>query len=355
VICSDDSSSEEWLQHAEELERDRKRRLASDAYLNAAQCYIEERKFSKAEDLLKRAVSLNSKKGEAWFQLGMLNLREHCYHSAKGYFKRAVQTRPNIQQHHAEYGVVLYSLREWDDAERVLRYALALDRTVRVLQFLGLTLAEKEEYQEALSLIHEAHHLAPEGREIKFSLGCVSFRSGDAEEALPLLQQSVEHPKHQRNKVKKRIRDALEIGKDRVETWMCLGDIYDSIDRRWEATIALEVATRVDPKHARAWYELSEIHLDYHLHDDARDVAYLLDPKDPDILCSTAVGFYEAGMKKEALDTFWEVLVLDSEHSEAQRWIDDIEEEFTELEEMGECPRLGEYGASYDPSWDYDY
>ena len=177
-----------------------------------------------------------------------------------------------------------------------------------------------------------------------FSLGCGLFRAGQITDALVHLQKSVEDPNHQRIKVKKRIRDALDIGKDRVESWMCLGDIYERIDRRWEATLALEIATRVDPEHARAWFALSELHLDYELYDAARDRAWLLDPKDPDILCSNGVGFYESGLKKYALDTFVEVLCLDPNHGPAQDWVSTIEEEFAQLEEMGHCPRLGEYG-----------
>ena len=348
MSCPDDSDSITLLQTAQELENNRKKIDASSAYLELALWCINNNQLDKAKLHLKKSIQLNRNKGEAWFQLGLIEMKNPCYHRAKELFKKAVRTRPKIVEHHVEYGVVNYMLREWEQAVTSLLASMNLQRTPRSLQYIGLTFLELGAQSAAIEYLREALSLSEENQEIMFSFGCGLFRAGLIPEALAQLQRSVEDPKHQRIKVKKRIRDALDIGNDRVESWMCLGNIFDSIDRRWEAIIVLEVATRVDSRHARAWYELSELHLDYEQYDDARTQAWMLDPKDPDILCSNGIGFYESGLKKYALDTFEEVLCLDPDHGEAQYWIDKIEGEFEELEKMGHCPWLGEYGYYYD-------
>jgi tetratricopeptide (TPR) repeat protein len=348
VSSSDDSDSAVLLQTAQELENNRKKTDASSAYLELALLSISNNQVTKAKSYLKKSTQLNRNKGEAWFQLGLLEMKDSCYHSARELFKKAVRTRPKVVEHHVEYGVVNYMLREWESAVTSLLASMDLQRTHRGLQYLGLTFLELGAQTAAIEYLQAALALSEENQEIAFSLGCGFFRAGDISQALVHLQESVEDPNHQRVKVKKRIRDALDIGNDRVESWMCLGDIFDSINRRWEAIIALEVATRVNPNHARAWYELSELHLNYRLYDDARSQAWMLDPKDPDILCSNGIGFYESGLKKYAFDTFVDVLGLDPNHGGAQYWINKIEEEFEELEELGHSPWLGEYGYYYD-------
>ncbi len=347
-------SPEELLERAKDLEgRPKKKRVASDAYLHLARRYIVLRKGDAALKILKHATDLNSSNGQAWFHLGMLYREEHQYHGASHCFKKSLRFRPKVVEHWVEQGVVKYILGEWNETIRFLRKSLEIERTSRGLQYLGLALFEVGEREEALIHLQEAHALAPEDQQIMFSLGILLFREGEVAEARELLQSSVEHPKHQRKKVQLRIRDALDIGNEKVETWMCLGDIFERIEREWETTIIYGIATRVDPKHAQAWFQLAQVQHNYELYEGCILQAWMCDPRDPDILYAHAETFYEAGLTKDALDMFNEVLAMRPDHSGALFRQGEIHDEFEEAEKQGHAPYLGEYGC-YVPDEAYD-
>ncbi len=348
-------SPEELLREANDLQvRPRKKRVASIAFLHYARRCMEIERWHYVEDALKTATTLDSKNGAAWFHRGMVLMREHAYHNASRAFKKVCKLQPQVIDHWAEAGAAYYHLKQWDDSREALEQALVIKRTPRVLQFLGLTLFELGQENEGLTLLQEAYTLAPDDRGILFTLGIILFRLDKTPEALPLLQQSVDQPKKQNKTEKRRVRDALDIGRSDFGSWLVLADVFERLDRRWETIMIFEMATRVMPKNAQAWYELSQVHTDYDLYEDAVHQAYELDKTDPDILCEQGQLFFDAGLKKYALDMYLEAVACDPKHEFALGRIDEIEEEFEELERYGHAPYLGEYGynAAYDDYYD---
>jgi len=311
-------SLEEIEHRARSLEQSRRTRDASDAYLELAKGLQSEGYVRRVSSVLLRALRLNEKNGEAWHLFGVLHRERGKPFEADRAFRKAIKAGPNAAEHKVEYGVLLYMTREWEKAEVQLRASLETERTVRGLQFLGLTLAELGDMKSAVQLAQEAQTLSPEDTEVAFSLGAVLFRARRVAEAREILQRVVEEKRHSRAGVKRRIRDALNMGPDSVHSWMVIADIFDGLERRWEATLALRIATCIDRDNARAWYELSETVQSEHFHQEALNRAIVLNRGDPDILCANAISFYESGMKKEALDTLEEVLVIDPEHVDAQ-------------------------------------
>jgi len=339
------SSPEELLGEAKELEaKSRKKQKASMAYLHYARRCMEIERWHNIDVVLKNATYLNPKNSAAWFHLGIIEMEEHAYYNASQAFGKACKIQPEIVDHWTEAGVAYYFQRKWKESKEALDRSLAIKRTPRALQLLGLTLAELGKEREGLDLLQEAYTLVPEERTIQFSLGLILFRLDRAIDALPLLQSSIEGPKSKRKTEKRRIRDALDIGRNDLGAWVVLADVFEKHDRRWETIMCLEMATRLMPKDAQAWYELSQVHTNYDLYEDAVNRAYDLDPKDPDIICEQGQLFYDAGLKKYALDMYLEALVHDPEHEYALGKVDEIEEEFEELEREGHSPYLGEYG-----------
>ncbi len=131
MICSDDSDSNTLLQDAQELENNRKKKDASSAYLVLGLWFINNNYPDRAKQHLKKSIQLNKNKGEAWFHLGLLEMKDPCYQRAKELFKKAVRTRPKIVEHHVEFGVVNYMLREWEPAVTTLLESMNLQRTPR--------------------------------------------------------------------------------------------------------------------------------------------------------------------------------------------------------------------------------
>jgi len=310
--------------------------------------------WEQVENILKTATSLDSRNGAAWFHLGMFELRDHAYHRADDCFKKACKLQPEVVEHWTERGSVNYLLKNWTECKEYSEKAAEIQRTPRILQFLGLALVELEQQDEGMRVLQEAYVHAPDDRQIQFALGITLFRLGRTQEALSLLQQSAIQRDSKRKTEKRRVRDALDIGKDALESWVVLADIFERQERRWETIVSLEIATRVMPKNAQAWYELSQVHIDYNQYENAVEKAYLLDDKDPNILCEQGILFYDAGLKKEALDFFEIVVAKDPDNDTALHYISDIEELFEELEQDGHAPYLGEYGynAAYDDYYD---
>jgi len=348
-------SPKELLNEAKELEsRQRKKRMASMAYLHYARRRMEIDEWYRIEDILKVATYLNPKNSAAWFHLGIAVMMEHAYYQASQAFEKACKIQPEIVDHWTEAGVAYYFQRKWDKSKETLDRSLETKRTPRALQFLGLALVELGKERAGLGLLQEAHTLAPEEIAIQFSLGLVLFRLDRVGDAVSLLQSSIEGPKGRCKREKRRIRDALDIGRNDLGAWVVLADVFERHDRRWETIICLEMATRLMPEDAQVWYELSQVHTNYDLYEDAVHRAYELDPNDPDIICEQGQLFYDAGLKKYALDMYLEALVHNPEHEYALGKVDEIEEEFEELERDGHSPYLGEYGynTAYDDYYD---
>lgn len=64
-------------------------------YFHRSLAYIELGKINEAKSDLKQAIALNDQFAEAYYNLGVLSVREYDYESARQYIEKAVELQPN--------------------------------------------------------------------------------------------------------------------------------------------------------------------------------------------------------------------------------------------------------------------
>ena len=332
--------------------------VTADQWVTQARELMASEKVSDAWDAYNRAIDLDRWNADAWHGLAVLVRDYDDPFDAHKLFRQAIRLRRKDPKLLTDYGILLCMMKKWKQAANNLRKAIDMDSQPEAWHYLGLVLARQDRMEEAIDALVEAKTLSHgDDPKILFSLACLLFESGDLKGSRGVFLEAVgeergedDYLTKQANRARRRLGRALKLAPSKM--WMTIADIFFELGRKWEGVQALWTTVRVEPKHARAWYRLYQTSDSKYTADMALDRAYLADREDPDILFGQGVSFYDIGMKVDAYRTFEEVLRLEPGYSGAEDWMERIEREFEELEEMGHSPWLGVYGYYYDDHYD---
>lgn len=219
--------------------------------------YLHEKRWSEAEQWLRRAVQEKPDDelawlwlGEAYWQDGQRDLAIHAWQKAESgsYFlargkalakagdlqpaldmlHRAVLIAPRSAKAHLELGIALTDSGDTQQAIEHLQIAVGLDASlVEAYQYLGLNCGRRGEWELALHWYQRAQSVLPPGdRSLDDSLGIAYFRLGKLEEA------------------EWHLRSYLSINPGHPATHYHLGLIKMSLEEWDEASIELQEAIR---------------------------------------------------------------------------------------------------------------
>lgn len=182
----------------------------------------------------------------------------------------------------------------WHDSERLWRYALALDeRSSFAHNNLGLALAERGEFDEAIHHIRRAVQIDPRFVEAQTNLGNFLAQRGSSEDAIFHLQQ------------------ALEIDPAFVNAHNTLGNILVNRGETNQAIEHFRKALETNPKSAITYYNLGRA---LARRGDAAEAienyrkALELNPHDPDAHNNLGLVFQSQGKSREAVEQFQSAL-----------------------------------------------
>lgn len=148
-------------------------------------------------------------------------------------------------ERHVERAHELYEAGRWDDAERELREALALNPYRAEWHFnLGLTLEASGRFPEAVRAFRDAHELEPADELTLIAIATNSLRANDAEGALQWLDA------------------AHRLAPDRVEPLIHRIEALTRLARHDEAEVAFYQALQIPGDHAAAYANIAESLLD---------------------------------------------------------------------------------------------
>jgi len=316
--------------------------------VEAGRLYMTEKRLDDANKSFLNATHHHKRNPEAWFNIGLIQREWGELDDTVKAFKKSLTGRKNDPKTHLQLGIAFYDLIEFDDAEKSMKRSIELDSTAESWLYLGSIQAAKGEYEKAVESLKEADRISERGeKRVFFTLGIVNLLLGNEGEALSRLREWVDATTEKTKLAKRtnrRIGHVLRMDINQPRVWLTLDEICEEIGLHWERDLVLKVASRMVSDSAQVWYQFSKVSIDRRVRNSARDKAYSLDSDDPDIKFAEARSFYDTGMKKEALDLFYEVLETKPDHQNAERWVSYIEEEFEEIEKLGHSPHLGFYG-----------
>ncbi len=135
---------------------------ALDFVLRGDKAY-EEKGFSKAEELYRKAIEIDPNYVAAYNNLGV-TLRDLKRHEeAEKAYRKAIELDPNYALAYINLGVMLRDLKRPDEAEAVHRKAIELDPDdAAAYNNLGVTLRDLKRYDEAVEAYRKAIELDPD-------------------------------------------------------------------------------------------------------------------------------------------------------------------------------------------------
>jgi len=134
--------------------------------------YADKGKYDAAEIQFRRAVQLNSQSAEAYYQLGINELRLQNLREAYRALTRATELDPKQSSALIELAALKQVARKTDDSRALLQQALEIDPgNIRARVLLGTASLEDGKYLQALEEFKEAQRLAPTDARILSQVG----------------------------------------------------------------------------------------------------------------------------------------------------------------------------------------
>jgi len=150
--------------------------------------------------LLQQAIRDYPDDAFAHWTLALVNSELHRDQQANQELATAVSIAPQYYKQTPDgltnWGIALATLHQYDQAERCLRQAVAIEPNANApLLYLGLVLLRTNRPEEAATYLHRAASIYPNGYNIHFALGMLAQMRGDSTQAQePYLVELQAHP-----------------------------------------------------------------------------------------------------------------------------------------------------------------
>ncbi len=233
-------------------------------YFFKAVSELEKQNYDAAIDNYKKAVSINPKLAEAYYNLGIAYGEKGDTETAIIYYKKAIAINPNDAEAYNNLG---NAYREKGDTETEIIYykkAIAINpEHAKAYYNLGNAYGEKGDTETAIVYYKKAIDINPEYAKAYNNLGAAYQKKGDIETAIFYYKK------------------AIAINPEYATAYSNLGVAYGKKGDIENAIVYLKRAIDIDPKDAEAYYNLGIAYGkkgDKHLKQYYLEKAYELDP-----------------------------------------------------------------------------
>jgi serine/threonine protein kinase len=189
--------------------------------------YMTMGRLEEATEQFQAALSLSDDNSFAWNNLGMAYLRQHKLDDARKAFEKSVQLAPS-DSHIANLGLVLEQQKDYREAAKLYRKAIAIDPT-NYLNWGNLASVcdqipeerpkARENYLKAIELAEKLNREEPDTALVIARLGSFYATLGMADKSLPLVRQ------------------AVALDPDESEVLFRAGESYELLHRREDALL----------------------------------------------------------------------------------------------------------------------
>lgn len=164
-----------------------------DIYVNLSQIYLQGKKYSEAEKILRRAEDRQLDSERVKFQLGTIYERQKDFDKAESIFKEVLKENPKnaVVLNYIGYMLADRGIR-LEEAVKYVEEALALDpNNGAYLDSLGWAFYKLNELEKAERYLLKAVEIVKNDPVVHDHLGDLYFKTGDLEKALDFWNKSV--------------------------------------------------------------------------------------------------------------------------------------------------------------------
>jgi len=274
----------------------------------------------KAHALMDKALQVDPDFAFARYLSGYFYYSEHKYGQAESMLKESLREENRLFPAHSLLGDIYFEQKDFINAAKEYKAALSVNgKDAYVLNNLGLTCMNMENYQEALLFLKEASRLEPKNVNIRYSLASVYRDNGKLDQAI-LEYKAV-----------------LNLRSDYPNAHNDLGDIYRQLGREPEAIEAYKNELSVGQSRLLAAPEdfvllnsIAHAHNglgEYDLAEEFIDKALAVKPAYQEAYLTLAGIYKDSGKNRQALEALEKAKGLSAQkYSFIERKIKDVKQ-----------------------------
>ena len=266
---------------------------------NKGYLLVNSTKYKEAIKLYDKAINLNSRDAETWYEKGVAFYNLKKYEEAIKCFNKAVEINPKDAEVWDIKGNALASLEKYEESIKCYdkaieinpEYAKKVSREYAMICYVeGTVLVSLKKYEEAINYFSKAIKVNPEYSEALSIKGTTLAYLGKYQEAIGYLNK------------------AIEINPEDAKTWYNKGAALSILRKHKEAIRCFSKAIEINPEYAEAWYGKGATLLNLKKYEEAIEClnkAIEINPKDAEVCAriwyNKGTAFYALGKQKQLL------------------------------------------------------
>ena len=162
-------------------------------YFELGWIYLSQGKLSQAEDLFKKAIELNPKNDRAYVELAWFYSKQGKFPQAEDAFKTALELNPKNDNAYSELGWFYREQGELSQAEDAFKKAIELNpKNDNAYVGLGWLYRVQGKFPQAEDTFKKAIELNPKNDNVYVELGWVYLNQGKSTQAEDLLKKAID-------------------------------------------------------------------------------------------------------------------------------------------------------------------
>lgn len=225
---------------------------------------------AKAASCYREFLQANPGHAHATYLFGCLEYQNGNDAAATGLLRQAAAAALDRADYHNALGVALTRSEEYDDAERSLERAIALENRAEFHGNVGTLRKRQKRLPEAVAAFREALRMDPSLADTHYNLGNTLRATGDGEEAVESFHRALEldaghfhslaalgqmmHAANRNAEAAEYFKQALALQPQDTDVLCDFGDVLQESGDLGEAVACYQRALEVNSRLARAWY-----------------------------------------------------------------------------------------------------
>lgn len=149
-----------------------------------AQTSLAQKNTHEAEQLLRKALSIDPENAGAYLNMGLLKIELMERNGAIENLKKAISLKPNLYRAHTEIGKIFIFERNFDDACEFLEDAWNIGNEITAGQLLIEVYLQLDNVEEAKNILNQLLSFGKTTGEIEFLAGLIAKKEGETESAI---------------------------------------------------------------------------------------------------------------------------------------------------------------------------
>ena len=213
-------------------------------YAALAEVYDADGHYENAIPAMRLAVQRDPKNEVYLFRYGLLLTDSHAPRAGIIRLEEALEQFPNSARLWLALGIAQFTYGQNAEAENSFKRSLALDaKLVPALAYLGVTYAERSQYEKAIGFYEQAIGLNPQLATLHYLVADTILKSSDGDTT----------------RAEKYLKRAIELDPKLAAAYLAWARIYIRTNRYSEAAPLLERAASLQPDLLEAHYQLSRV------------------------------------------------------------------------------------------------